>query len=261
MKIKIYILTYNNNFVLNDWCLKTLFQSNIDNYNHEINIINNHSNIKIDQDYIPKVNVINNLLRPDFSCGHISKDWNAAIVNGFKDLNNPDCDILVCIQNDEKFKKNWVENIINYHKIYDFIQFGSGDAFLSFNVNAIKKIGLFDERFLCGKQEQDYFIRAFLFNKVKSSINDHTHGYLLNRLENNITDITLDGNDINREPQAEIVRKTYEKYQKPSRIFFKIKWGCEHPSFQTAKLSTYNIMLYPYFEKNIETLLKQKYIL
>lgn len=261
MKIKVYILTYNNNFVLNNWNLKTLFESDIFNYNYEINIINNHSNIEIDPKYISKVNLINNSLRPDFSCGHISKDWNAAIVNGFKDLNNPDCDILVCVQNDEKFKKNWVENIINHHKIYDFISFGSGDGFMSFTINAIKKIGLFDERFLCGKHEQDYFIRAFLFNKNKSSINDHTHSYLLNKLENNITFITLDGNDLNREKEAQLVRKTYENYQIPSRLFFKIKWGNDCPNFQTAKLSTYNIMLYPYFEKHIETLQKQNYII
>tara|TARA_B100001778_G_scaffold78757_1_gene63567 strand:+ start:252 stop:1040 length:789 start_codon:yes stop_codon:yes gene_type:complete len=261
MYIKIYILTYNNNYILNEWCLKTLFNSDIFNYKCQINVINNHSNIKINEEYSSKVNLLNNILRPDFSCGHIAKDWNAAIVNGFKDLNNPDCDIVICVQNDEKFKKNWATNIIDYHTRFDFITFGSGDGFMSFKPNAIKNIGLFDERFLCGKQEHDYFVRAMIYHTEKSSINDHTHKYILNSVENNVMEITLDGNDKKREKEAKDVVKSYENYQMPSRIFFKIKWGEDNiPDVLPKKAQTYSIMLYPYFEKNILTLKEQSYI-
>ena len=264
MKIKIYILTYKNNYVLNEWNLKTLFNSDITNYDYEVNIINNHSDIHINNEYINNVNIINNVLRPDQSCGHISKDWNAAIVNGFKDLNHPDCDILICVQNDEKFKQDWVSNIIKYHETYNFITFGSGDGFMSFKPDAIKNIGLFDERFICGKQEHDYFMRAKLYNKEKSSINDKTHNYILNSINNNVMETTLDGNDHGREDAAKLVKKTYENYQISSRHMFTLKWGIDNSTFSSMTLTgpkVFSVMLYPYFEKHVRTLKEQLYIL
>ena len=42
MKIKVYIVTYKRNDVLNE-LLENIFNSNIQDYNLEINIINNHS--------------------------------------------------------------------------------------------------------------------------------------------------------------------------------------------------------------------------
>lgn len=269
MFIKIYILTYNNNFVLNEWCLKTLFESDIGDYNHQINILNNHSNLIIDDKYIDKVIIHNNNLRPDFSCGHIPRDWNSCLIDGFKNLNKPECDIVICVQNDEKFKKYWVKNLLKYHKKYNFISFGSGDGFLSFLPESIKKIGLFDENFLCGKHEQDFFLRAYLYNREKSSINDYCHSYSINMIENNIMERTLDGNDSKRENEAKEVVKTYLNYQKPARIFFKKKWGKEHFYQEIKENNTKSlpskpildtIMLYPYFEKDIENLNQKGYI-
>jgi len=65
-KIKIFILTYKRNDVLNR-LLKNLFEESDfkDIENSEVNIINNHSEIDIDNKYINKVNVIHNMSRPD----------------------------------------------------------------------------------------------------------------------------------------------------------------------------------------------------
>ena len=67
------------------------------------------------------VGVIHNSVRADFSTGHLARDWNCAIINGFKSLTNPDCDILVTCQNDTLFNPTWIEQLIEYHKKYCFI--------------------------------------------------------------------------------------------------------------------------------------------
>jgi len=173
MKIKQFIATYNNEFQINK-CLDSIFNS-LNKYELsilEIFIINNHSNLNIHKEYLGKVKILNNELRPDFSTGHLSRTWNQSIINGFKDLKNPDCDILITNHDDTKFVDNYIEKLINYHKTYDFITFGRGDNFISYTVNAVKKIGLWDERFCnIGHHEQDYFLRANKFLKDKS-IND-----------------------------------------------------------------------------------------
>ena len=55
MKIKIYIVTYNNKVDINN-NLNTLFNNNFNNNNVEVNIINNHSTFNIDSKYKSKVN-------------------------------------------------------------------------------------------------------------------------------------------------------------------------------------------------------------
>ena len=183
MKVKIYIVTYNNNKILNDWALTTLFNSDFKTSEHtsEVFIINNHSNISINDPYKDKVTILENSLRPDFSTGHLARNWNQALINGFKNLDKPDCDIVVCCQNDTKFKKNWFENLLKLHETYTFITQGQGDAFHSYKPAAVKNIGLWDERFcnIC-YQEHDYFLRALIYNKEHSSINSKGSRQLLN---------------------------------------------------------------------------------
>ena len=65
------------------------------------------------------------------------------------------------------------QNCLELHKKYSFIQFGRGCGFMSFKPEAIKKIGLWDERFCnIGFHEADYFLRAFLFNNESTTLND-----------------------------------------------------------------------------------------
>jgi len=112
MKTKLYIVTYNNNEILNNWALKTLFESDFPIDNSDIYIINNHTNIYIEPQYEDKIKILNNDLRPDFSTGHLSRNWNQAIINGFKNLNEPDCDLVIACQNDTKFCKNWYSKLL-----------------------------------------------------------------------------------------------------------------------------------------------------
>lgn len=77
-----YIVTYNNPKDLHS-NLNSIYESNIpQNVDLELNVINNYSkNFNIDNKF--KVNILHNTLRPDWSTGHLSRNWNQAIVNGF----------------------------------------------------------------------------------------------------------------------------------------------------------------------------------
>ena len=91
--------------------LKSLFESDVVLEDVEIYIINNHSEINIQDDYLSKVKVITNYLRPTESTAFIARDWNSAIIHGFVNLNNPQCDAVITIQNDTILK------IVSYKRV------------------------------------------------------------------------------------------------------------------------------------------------
>ena len=276
MKIKIYIVTYKNDKALNR-NLDSLYQSDIVNHDYEITIINNHTDFQADIDR-PNLRVVHNTVRPDFSTGHLSRDWNFALIDGFKDLNNPDCDIVVACQNDTVFFPNWASYIVEKHKKdYSFIQFGNGDNFMSWTPAGASVIGLWDERFCnIGYQEGDYFLRAVLLNNKNTSINDWRRepGYLKpgkrsherehNPIENKVVDVWFSQDEGNKE-----AHKESKKFHNISREVFRQKWegfnSVHWPSDKNLmpKRPTLNSFIYyPYFEKDLDrnTLSVMKYV-
>lgn len=267
VKFKIFILTYNNNFVLNEWALKSLFESNA-NFDliKNVYIINNHSNIEIYDEYKDKVIVLNNDVRPDFSTGHISRSWNQAIINGFKDLNNPDCDFVIAIQNDVKFVPDWQQNLVEYiNQGFRYIIDGVGDSFQLFSPESVKTIGLYDERFHTGNHESDYELRALIDFYKKSSINDYKHGRVYNPIRKNSLIQETPSGLIRGEPYA----IASIKYHPISIKFWNLKWD-ELPRFNwNEDLSVVdllsirplckNYIYYPYFEKDIYNLDEKYY--
>lgn len=260
MKIKIYIVTYNNSIDLQN-NLDSLFNSDIMNYDYEVYIINNNTNFNISNKYYEKVKILHNVLRPDFSTGHLSRNWNQAIINGFKNLLKPDCDILVHVQDDTLFEKDWCDKLINLHKKYTFIQAGWGDNFCSYTVESVKVIGLWDERFCnIGYQESDYFMRALMFNKEKSSINDYAHGRVLNPIKEKL---------VNRPTgfDTKIYHKDSLKYHNVSSSIYFHKYGNTNDKFWGKELIDNppnkflidNYIYYPYFEKDVYDLEKKGY--
>lgn len=261
MKIKQYIVTYNNNKLLNK-CLESM-----SGVTHEIFIIDNFGNCEI-ENFNLNVTIIKNELRPKFSTGHLSKDWNAGLVNGFQNLNNPDADIVILNQNDTIFKKNYIDKLIELHNKFDFIQMGSGDEMMSFTPNAVKQVGLFDERFCnIGFQEADYFLRCLLYNKDRSSINDIQHDRIINSLD--MDDIVLE-NTICGHNREDIHTMNSAKYHINSHVMFNFKWNNLPLDRNWSKIPTnYNLsiikpvlsnIMYPYFEKDILTLVNQNFI-
>ena len=180
--IKIYIVTYRRPEVLNK-TLETLF--NKTDFNSvpetEVNIISNHSEFYLDESFRGKVNVLHNTLRPDVDVGNLSRNWNQSLLNGFKDLNNPDSKIVVTMQNDIVLHERWCSNLLKMHQKYNFIVGRIGDNIISYTPGSVKRIGLWDERYcsICHK-EADYFLRALILNREKSIINDVYHKRFLN---------------------------------------------------------------------------------
>lgn len=259
-KIKIYIITYNGNNFL-DKNLNSLFSSDVMQYNPQIYIINNHSHFYIDDKYKSKVNIMHNLLRPDFSTGHLSRNWNQCIINGFRDLNHPDCDIVMTCQVDTVFKSDWFSKLLNLHSQYSFIQYGIGDNLISYLPDAIRKIGLWDERFCnIGYQEGDMFLRALMYNKHRSCINDVAHGRVLN--PTNLELIVRPA-----QPMSEDHKKSFS-WHSVSAAVFKRKygridahhWKPELINNPPKKTLNENYVYYPYFEKDVEDLYGKNYV-
>lgn len=203
------------------------------------------------------INILNNYLRPDFSTGHLSRNWNQGIINGFKSLKNPNCDILVLTQNDNIFKSNWASYIIEKHNTYDFITMGGGDQYHSYKPEHIVKVGLWDERFCnIGYQEYDYFIRSYLYNGEKSSINDPKHKRVFNTIEN---EIIVDDDKLIGGMRQDPFHLDSVKHHDISCKILKSKWGeNSEKAWDLNYLNTLNIsnipnfIYYPYFEKDID---------
>lgn len=182
-RIKVFIATYNRNQELKK-CIDSLLDSDIGDFEYSITILNNYSKISLDPQYIELgVKVLNNETRPDFSNGHLSRTWNQAILLGFVDLKDPDADFVITMQDDVEVVENCFKQLMIYHESYNFISVGTGDDFMSFTPEAVKKVGLFDERFCgIGFQHEEYFMRQVAFNRKMSSINDFYHNTLHNQI-------------------------------------------------------------------------------
>lgn len=263
INVKLYIITYNNKNDLNK-NLESVFDSDLLGTNISINIINNHTNFSINPQFQNKVNIYHNSLRPDFSTGHLSRSWNQAIINGFRDLNNPDCDILIHCQDDSIFDHNWLRYLLDLHQSYDFIQMGIGDNFCSYLPESIKKIGLWDERFCgIGYQEADYFLRCLIYNRDKTCLNDYQHGRLINNVNFSIC---------NRPLPPDVFSSDHKKSMKFHPInekVFNAKWPGISPNYWPSSVlhhpprvsAIHNFITYPYFEKDIYDLTGKNFII
>jgi hypothetical protein len=269
MKIKQYIVTYNNNVLL-ERCLRSMKAAT-----HEITIIDNFGNCDVDT-FGLNVTIIKNSLRPPFSTGHLARDWNAGLILGFKNLTAPDADIVILNQNDVIFKDDYVNKLIKLHERYDFIQMGSGDEMMSFTPMAVKRIGLFDERFCnIGFQEADYLLRARIYHPERSTITDTIHDRIHNPLpkfESVIEEVEcghVRGEEsTNKSAHYHITSQSvfYFKWKTEpvfelDRNWSKSNWG-KRPvgfDFNTLRPTTSHIF-YPYFEKHIETLEEQNFV-
>lgn len=295
-KLKIYIVTYKRSNVLND-TLEKIFKSDFSQVpNTEVNIINNHTEFKLDSQFKDKVNVLHNVLRPDWSNGNLAENWNQALLNGFKNLNKPDCEYLVTMQNDTSVHSDWCSNLFKMHKKYNFIVGKFGDNLVSYTATAVKRIGIWDENFF-GVQykEADYWLRALIFNKEKSCINDILHGIELNNTDALELDTVADRLFIKEDgfrgektikrraddPEHQEIWKTrsgiYKEYawkyfcskwsdtwiREPEKSQWLKAWPIElinnPPDITKSKLKT--IIKYLYFEKDIENLKDKNYLL
>jgi hypothetical protein len=264
MKIKIYILTWQDEKAL-DRNLTTLFEG----FSHlpqgvdiHVNVINNHSNFSINPVYQAHVKVIHNAAQPDFATAMLARMWNTAIIHGFRDLKNPDADIVVTAQDDTLWERDWIIRLLAVMEKQDFYADDAGDMVCAYTPNAIKKIGMWDERFHYGFGEGDYFLRAVKYLPDRSSINDFAHGRVWN------TTLHLAKRP---EPNDEryIEQGRSHQYRGLSWANFLYKWryfeleSKWHDNIRDRVLTIDPVpatILYPYFEMDVEDLEVKGYI-
>lgn len=197
MKIKVYIVTYKKNEILNT-NLKSLWYSTIEPQNLEVTILANHPDVEIyEENKRSNLRVVINTTRMPHAWGYLSRDWNYCILDCFKTWQNPEnIDWLVMAQNDVTWVKGWDEWLKN-NKDYDFVSQPRGDQAMAMNINCVRKVGFFDERFTTiACQEADYFRRAKFVLINRASINDdHTIKSMNDGQNNKITNTVYSGDN------------------------------------------------------------------
>jgi GT2 family glycosyltransferase len=140
LKISLWIVTYRNPVDLHN-NLTSLFQ-NVGSHNLSVNVINNHSSFELAFEWLGKVKIWHNVLRSDQSLGHLARNWNQAIIQGFGSLNDPKNQMVVLCQDDVIWQPDWLEQLLYLSQYYNLISQGVGDAVVAIQPSAVKKIGL-----------------------------------------------------------------------------------------------------------------------
>ncbi len=200
------------------------------------------------------LSVINNYARPEWSWGHLSRDWNTAALYGFKDPLDPISDVVVGLQGDAVMNPQWAHTIYDEHTKNGalFLSGGRGDAFHSWTAEGVRKLGLWDERYCdIGFQEHDMFGRAVTLEPERVRINDEAHGRKHRKWD---FSPVADSGDHDREghPQDHWHSQLFEDTKWPH---WNDKRWWEDTSemarvFAKPAVSTY--YLYPYFEWKFE---------
>jgi len=264
MKIKVFIVTWQDEKALSN-NLASLFQvfnRPLVDIDLHVNIINNHTNFKIDPVFEQHVNVIHNRGTPDFATAMLARMWNTAIIHGFKSLTNPDADIVVTAQDDTVWNFDWIFQLLKIHKNFDFYADDAGDMVCSYTPEAVKRIGLWDERFHYGFGEGDYFLRAIKYLPERSSINDYAHGRVWNPTLHLAKRPQPDNSRCDEQNRSHNYRglswKVWEYKWKTYDL--EARWPDNIQEIVDNILPVPHHVLYPYFEMNIENLKEKGYI-
>lgn len=258
----VWIVTYNNREDLNN-NLRTLF-AGLDTslINLDVNIINNHTNFYLDFEYLGRTKVWHNVLRSNNSLGHLARNWNQALINGFGSLNNPRVDCVITSQDDVLWSADWSNQVTAALNSFDFVTQGVGDAVVLNTPQSVKKIGLWDERF-CPSfyHDGDYFLRALMYNKQRSSINDPAHGRILNPLGSSFATVPAPN-----QPRTDAKNLSYGRAQLPHQVWMNkwpvspINWSQELIDNPPQHSSCVNYITYPHFELDVLDLKSKNYL-
>jgi hypothetical protein len=262
MRASLWIVTYNNREDLHN-NLRSLFLGwNPTDFDLEVNIINNHSNFELDFEYLGKVRVWHNRLRSDNSLGHLARNWNQALIHGFGSLVNPQADIVITSQDDVLWSPQWSTIVSGLLDNYNFVTQGVGDAVIVQTADATRAIGLWDERF-CPSfyHDGDYFLRALIHNRARSSINDPAHGRLLNTIDASFATVPAAN-----QPRVHAKNLSYGRAQLPHLVWMQkwpvspIHWDPEMMGNPPSCSMCLNYITYPHFEYDVDDLKNKNYL-
>lgn len=127
------------------------------------------------------ISVMRQSHRHPLSGGHLSRDWNTALLFAFGSLAAPECDFAVLMQHDCLLRPFFFSRAAALHLSAEpplhFIAYGRGDELHSYTPGAVQAVGMWDERFSAlGFAEADYFLRAARDLGPRASISDTMHG-------------------------------------------------------------------------------------
>ena len=263
MKIKIYIVTWKDSEALNKNLYSLFYGYNFlpPNVEIHVNIINNHTDFNLEPRYENHVNVIHNRGTPDFATAMLGRMWNTALIHGFVDLNNPDADIVVTAQDDTVWNHDWVSQLLKVMEKYTFYADDAGDMVCAYKPEAVKEIGLWDERFHYGFGEGDYFLRAIRWNADKSSINDYAHGRVWNETLHLAKRPEPDANRYTEQDRSHQFRGlSWTMWLTKWPIFLEGKWPEDVKYYVDKQDIVPHHILYPYFEMSVNNLKEKGYI-
>ena len=220
MKIKVYIITYKKTEILNK-NLSSLYSSTKDMSDIDVTVISNYPSVEIyPENKRDNLRVIINTTRMPNAWGYLSRDWNFCILDAFYNYSNPNnTDWVVLAQNDVTWCDGW-DSWVRKNKKYDFLSQPRGDQSMLLNIDCVKKVGFFDERFSqISYQENDYFRRCILTLGKRCSINDDHYNTEFGKMRNVniITKSTFSGchptdNTIHNDKYHELIKFLYLKY-------------------------------------------------
>lgn len=263
MKISMWIVTYRNEPDLTA-NLDSLF-TNQGHHDHviEVNVINNHSHYVLNARHWGQVKTWHNNLRSDHSLGHLSRNWNQALQLGFVDLQNPASDVVICCQDDVLWCENWVSHVEQALCAHDLITQGVGDAVVVYTPQAVKQVGLWDERFVPSfYHDGDYFLRSLIYLRHRASINDPAHGRIWNPYPHTFAQV----------PEANTQRVnaknlSYGRARIPHQVWqhkwkvSPINWTQDLTQNPPTKSECVNYITYPHFEMNVYNLADKNYLI
>lgn len=263
MKIQLWIVTYNNSQDLYNNLRSLYDNSGTVGMDLSVIVINNHTNYNLAPEFQSRVRTLHNNLRSDNSLGHLARNWNQALVNGFGNLDSPQCDILITSQDDVIWQPNWYKKVLEYTKTYSFITQGHGDAVCIYKPEAVRRIGLWDERYTPSfYHDGDYLLRAVMHNRDHSSINDPGHGRIFQPLSESLIFVPTANSDREHFKHLSLGRARIP------HLVWMHKWDVnpihwtddllENPPKTTKCL---NYVTYPHFEMSVENLAEKNYLI
>lgn len=263
MELSLFIVTYKG-FERLTQTLDSLFDSDLSPIDLKVYVINNHTDFRLKSKYKDKVRVLHNNLRPDWSNGHLSRNWNQALLHGFKDLQEPDADIVVAVQDDTLFQPEWASRLLELHEKYTLVQNGQGDQLVSYRPEAVRRIGLWDERFVFSFHAADYFYRALMYNPEQTTLNDPHHKRIWNPV---FPEDTEDSANYLVDAEPRKIDEGWDQSSISVRLgqeLMKQKYGST--DFEELKENPHrasnlqNYVFYPYFEKDVYNLAEKNYL-
>ena len=164
VEFRVFVVSYQSDEALFK-SLDALLASDLKTFSNRIYVLNNFGFLRLTLPtrFQDTVIVLDNSRRPDFSTGHLARDWNQCLIHGFQSLAKPRSKMVVCMQADNEVAPDFASTLQVLHKTYSMVNAGMGDAFTSYTAKAIEMIGVWDENFSnIGWQDYDFYLRSVL---------------------------------------------------------------------------------------------------